>query len=188
MAKTPNTEIIIDLSRNQWQSGDKQGAISGLQLWVEENEDDSQAFMLLAQFYMAENRFEEAKKAYVTLNTLAGDNPVVLNNLAWLLGDTNPEEGIKYAQKALMLSPDNAFTEDTLAMLYLKIKEYEKALNYSAKAAAALPNNAEVQLNYASILVANNQSNKAKELLNTLLTKASNEKTKQLIREQLDQL
>jgi tetratricopeptide (TPR) repeat protein len=32
IAKTPNTEIIIDLSRNQWQSGDKQGAISGLQL------------------------------------------------------------------------------------------------------------------------------------------------------------
>ena len=84
--------------------------------------------------------------------------------------------------------PNNAATEDTLAMLYLKVKEYEEALNYSAKAAAALPNNAEVQLNYASILVANNQSNKAKELLNTLLTKASNEKTKQLIREQLDQL
>jgi putative PEP-CTERM system TPR-repeat lipoprotein len=188
MEKTPNTEIIIDLSRNQWQSGDKQAAISGLQLWVEVNNDDSQAFMLLAQFYMAENRFEEAKEAYVTLNTLAGDNPVVLNNLAWLLGDSNPEEGIKYAQKALMLSPDNAFTEDTLAMLYLKTKEYDKALVYSAKAAAALTNSAEVQLNYASILVANNQGDKAKELLNTLLTKASNEKTKQLIREQLDQL
>jgi Flp pilus assembly protein TadD len=188
MEKTPNTEIIIDLSRNQWQSGDKQAAISGLQLWVEVNNDDSQAFMLLAQFYMAENRLEEAKEAYVTLNALAGDNPVVLNNLAWLLGDTNPEEGIKYAQKALMLSPDNAFTEDTLAMLYLKTKEYDKALVYSAKAAAALTNSAEVQLNYASILVANNQGDKAKELLNTLLTKASNEKTKQLIREQLDQL
>jgi predicted Zn-dependent protease len=104
------------------------------------------------------------------------------------LGDTNPEEGIKYAQKALILSPNNAFTEDTLAMLYLKIKKYDKALVHSAKAAAALTNSAEVQLNYASILVANNQGDKAKELLNTLLTKTSNEKTKQLIREQLDQL
>jgi putative PEP-CTERM system TPR-repeat lipoprotein len=188
MAKTPNTEIIIDLSRNQWQSGDKQGAISGLQLWVEANEDDSQAFMLLAQFYMAENRFEEAKKAYVTLNTLTGDNPVVLNNLAWLLGDINPEEGIKYAQKALDLTPNNAATEDTLAMLYLKTKEYEKALNYSAKAAAALPNNAEVQLNYATALAANNQVEQAKELLNNMLKKATKEKSKRLIRDQLDQL
>jgi predicted Zn-dependent protease len=97
MAKTPNTEIIIDLSRNQRQSGDKQGAISGLQLWVEEIEHDSQVFMLLAQFYMVENRFEEPKEAYVTLNMLTRYNPVVLNNLAWLLGDINPEEGIKYA-------------------------------------------------------------------------------------------
>jgi tetratricopeptide (TPR) repeat protein len=61
--------------------------------------------MLLAQFYMAENRFEEAKETYVILNTLMGYNPAVLNNLALLLGDINPEEGIKYAQKALNLTP-----------------------------------------------------------------------------------
>jgi tetratricopeptide (TPR) repeat protein len=167
MAKTPNTEIIIDLSRNQWQSGDKQ------------------AFMLLAQFYMAENRFEEA---YVTLITLTGYNPFMLNNLAWLLGDINPEEGIKYAQKALDLTPSNAYTEDTLAMLFLKTKEYEKALNYSAKAAAALPNNAEVQLNYATALASNNQVEQVKELLNNMLKKATKEKSKRLIRDQLDQL
>jgi thioredoxin-like negative regulator of GroEL len=73
-------------------------------------------------------------------------------------------------------------------MLFLKTKEYEKALNYSAKAAAALPNNAEVQLNYATALAANNQVEQVKELLNNMLKKATKEKSKRLIREQLDQL
>jgi thioredoxin-like negative regulator of GroEL len=73
-------------------------------------------------------------------------------------------------------------------MLFLKTKEYEKALNYSAKAAAALPNNAEVQLNYATALAANNQVEQAKELLNNMLKKATKEKSKRLIRDQLDQL
>lgn len=188
MAQTPNTEIIIDLSRNQWQSGDKQGAITGLQLWVEEKTDDSKAMMLLAQFYMADDRLEEAKTTYETLNGLAADNPVVLNNLAWLLGDTNPEQGIKYALKALSLTPNNAFAQDTLAMLYMKTKEFGKALTYSAKAATALPNNAEVQFNYASVLAANNQVDKAKKLLNDMLETATREQTKKLIREQLEQL
>jgi putative PEP-CTERM system TPR-repeat lipoprotein len=188
MAETPNTEIIIDLSANQWQTGDKPGAISGLQLWTEEHPDDSKAIMLLAQFYMAEDRLEDAKQAYEALNVFTGDDPVVLNNLAWLLGDTNPEQGIIYAEKALSLSPDNAFTQDTLAMLYLKTKEYDKALDYSTKAATALPKIAEVQFNYASILAANNQVDKAKELLNDMLKKTTKEQTKQLIREQLDQL
>jgi thioredoxin-like negative regulator of GroEL len=73
-------------------------------------------------------------------------------------------------------------------MLYLKTKEYEKALNYFAKAATALPNNAEVQLNYATALAVNNQVEEAKEVLNNMLKKATKEKYKRLIREQLDQL
>jgi tetratricopeptide (TPR) repeat protein len=160
MAKTLNIEIIIDLSRNQWQSDDKQGSISGLQLWAEEDVDDPQDLMSRAQFYMAENRLEEANAAYVTLNTLAGDYSDVLNNLAWLLGDLNLEDGMKSAQKALNLTPDSVFSQDTLAMLYLKTKQYERVLDYSAK--AALPNSAEVQLNYSNVLAANNQGDQAK--------------------------
>ncbi|MFT5598042.1 MAG: thioredoxin-like negative regulator of GroEL [Gammaproteobacteria bacterium] len=45
-----------------------------------------------------------------------------------------------------------------------------------------------MQLNYASVLAANNQVDQAKELLNNMLKKATKEKSEQLIREQLDQL
>jgi putative PEP-CTERM system TPR-repeat lipoprotein len=188
MAKTPNTEIIVDLSKNQWQSGDKQAAISSLQLWTEENKDDSQALMLLAQFYMAEDRLGEAKVTYEKLNLIAGDNPVVLNNLAWLLGDTNPEQGIKYAIKALSLNSNSPFTQDTIAMLYMKSKQYNNALPYATNAAIELPKNAEVQFNYASVLAANNQVAKAKEWLNDMLKKATTDESKQLIEDQLEQL
>ena len=188
MAKTPNTEIIVDLSKNQWRSGDKQAAISSLQLWTEEHKDDSQALMLLAQFYMAENRLGEAKMTYEALNIIAGDDAIVLNNLAWLLGDTNPEQGIKYAKKALSLNSNNPFTQDTIAMLYMKSKQYDKALAYATNAAMELPKNAEVQFNYASVLAANNQKTKAKEWLNNMLKKAPTDSAKQKIKVQLEKL
>ena len=159
-----------------------------MQLWTEENKDDSQALMLLAQFYMAEDRLGEAKVTYETLNSIAGDNPVVLNNLAWLLGDTNPEQGIKYAIKALSLNSNSPFTQDTIAMLYMKSKQYNKALPYATNAAIELPKNAEVQFNYASVLAANNQVAKAKEWLNDMLKKATTDESKQLIEDQLEQL
>jgi len=188
MKQTPNSQVAIDLSRNQWQTGDKQGAIAGLELWLEGNAKDTPALMLLAQYYLADNRNEEGKAAYQKLVTQTENNPVVLNNLAWLLKDTDPEQGIEYAQKALKLKPDSALAQDTLAMLYLQINDKEKALEWSEKAAKAMPDFEEIQLNYAKVLVANNQKAKAKALLNALYTKTKSDKTKQLIRKELDNL
>ena len=188
MAQTPNSDVIIDLSKNQWQSGDRQGAISELELWVQENKNDSQAMMLLAQFYLADNRDNEARATYQTLAQQAGDNPMVLNNLAWLLKDTDPAQGIKYALNALALRPESAAIEDTLAMLYLANGESAKALEHSEKAAKAMPDFTEIQFNYVKALIANNQKAKAKSVLTGLYEKSTSNEAKRLIRKELDKL
>ncbi len=46
----------------------------------------------------------------------------------------------------------------------MKTKAYDKTLDYSAKAATALPKNVEVQFNYASVLAANNHVDQAKKV------------------------
>ncbi len=188
MEQTPRSEIIIGLSENQWRAGNKEGAISGLELWVQDHPEDSRAVMLLADFYMAENRFDQAKETYAVLDSQLQGNPVALNNLAWLIKDSDPAQGVKYAKKALSLQPESPLIKDTLAMLYLETGDKEKALQFSKEAATAMPASLDIQLNYATILNENNFKTRAQNLLNKLLANTKSDNEKQLIRDHLKKL
>ncbi len=188
MEATPRSEVIIDLSQNQWRTGNKEAAISSLELWVQDHSEDTRAIMLLAQFYLSESRFEQAEEAYAKLESHIPDNPVVLNNLAWLVKDSDPARGIKYAKKALRLMPDSPYIKDTLAMLYLEIGENENALRLSKEAVDSLPELLDIQLNYATILGKSNFKTKAQNLLKKLLNNAKSDSEKKLIREGLAKL
>jgi len=185
--ETPQSDVVIELSRNQWQSGDRQGAISSLELWSETNKDD-RVLLLLAEYYLLENRQVEATETYKTLEQELPDNPRVLNNLAWSLKDSDPGKGVEYAQRADKIDPDNPLIMDTLAMLLLKADEKVKALEIAERAASKAPNVLDVQLNYADILAANNQKSRARTVLQEVLRTTSDKNKKQLIKKQLDNL
>jgi putative PEP-CTERM system TPR-repeat lipoprotein len=186
--KTSHPEVVIDLSINQWKSGDRQGAISSLEFWTQEHQDDTRALLLLAQYYLAENQFEAARLAYKKIESYLPDQPVVLNNMAWTLKDVAPEEGLKYAERARQISPENPMILDTLGVLYLEIGDTAKALENLEKAAALAPNFIDIQINYAHVLVASNNKVKAKTVLSNLLSKASSADQRQKIKKELDKI
>ncbi len=188
MEESPHSEVVVDLAINQWQSGDKQSAISGLELWLQKNDKDTRALMLLAQYYLAESRKADAQTSYQKLDELTPNNPVVLNNMAWLMKDSNPAQGIKYAEQALNLNPDSPYITDTLAMLYLAAGENSKALQFSEKAVQLAPTVGDIRLNYARILIANNEKNKAKSILSELYLKTRSIELKRDIQTELDKL
>lgn len=188
MTETPHSDVVIDLAKNQWAGGDKDAAISGLELWLQDNATDKKALMVIAQFYLAENRTVEAKKTYQTLDTQLPDNSIVLNNLAWLMKEADVEQGIVYAKKALQIDPKSPFIQDTLAMLLLEKGELSESLNLSRKAASQVPGLTDIQLNLARILVANNEKNEAKQLLSRLLNKERDYDKRKVIQAELDRL
>ena len=188
MTETPHSEVVVDLARNHWVKGDRDSAISGLELWLENNQADKSALMLLAQYYLAENRQIEAKKTYEDLGKLLPDNPVVLNNLAWLMIETDVNQGIVYAKKALQITPRSPFIKDTLAMLLLKNGQHDEALSYSEDAAHSAPNAIDIIINYAKILSANGQKVNANDVLKKALDKTKNPKMRNVIQNELDKL
>jgi len=127
-------------------------------------------------------------KVYKTLDSLLPDNATVLNNMAWLMLNSDVRQGIVYAERALKIEPGNPFIQDTLAMLRLKNGEPEKALNFSEKSAKAKPNAVDIQINYAKVLSANNKKGKARDLLNNLLGRVKTAKQKQSIRDAIRSL
>jgi len=170
---TSNPEVMMDLARNKWTSGDKIGAITNLELWLDSNPEDKAALMLLGQFYIAQNRVADANDIYTRVDKLLPDNAIVLNNLAWLYRETDVEQGIKLARRALKLEPNSPFIKDTLAMLLLGNDQAKEALIYSEQAAKAQPNFIEIQINYAEVLVANQDNDNAKKILNAIDTSKS---------------
>lgn len=188
MTELPHSDVAVDLARNQWASGDKSGAISGLEIWLQKKPTDNKALMVLAQFYLTENRISEAKNAYQTLDQQLPDNSIVLNNLAWIMKDSDVNQGIVYAQKALKVDPENPYVQDTLAMLYLENSEAVKALKISKKAASLLPRNYDIQMNYSKILIANNKKDEAKQVLKKLLVNEPSSVKRNFIEKELNRL
>jgi tetratricopeptide (TPR) repeat protein len=58
------------------------------------------------------------------------NNLVALNELAYMLSNDNPNEALKYAQRAGELAPDNPVVQDTLGWVYYRNGIYKSALGY----------------------------------------------------------
>ena len=54
--------------------------------------------------------------------------------MAWTLKDIAPEEGLRYAERARQISPENPMILDTLGILYLETGDTPKALETLEKA------------------------------------------------------
>jgi len=143
---------------------------------------------LLAQYYLAENQYEPARQTYKKIESLLPDQPIVLNNMAWTLRDVAPEEGLKYAQRANQISPENPMILDTLGMLYLETGNTKKALDILEKAAAMALDFIDIQINYAHVLVASNKKSEAKTVLTNLISKAGSDAQRQRINRELEKI
>jgi Zn-dependent protease with chaperone function len=94
---------------------------------------DAGVYGALAMLYHESARWEEARSAYEEALRLEPDNPVVLNNLAWLLA-TTPERGLRDPARAVRLAEKAVAQEgnpvylDTLAEAYYAAGNLDRAL------------------------------------------------------------
>jgi predicted Zn-dependent protease len=94
---------------------------------------------------------------------------VLLNNLAWTLGQTKDPQAIGLAEQANKLAPNQPAIMDTLGTLLVEQgKDVERGLLLLAKAVELAPQAADVRLNYARALLKTGKSAPAKQELETL--------------------
>jgi tetratricopeptide (TPR) repeat protein len=68
-----------------------------------------------------------------------GSNLLALNNVAYTLAVDDPDEALKFAQKAAEIAPDNPAVEDTLGWIYYRKGIYSTAVNYLKMAVSKEP-------------------------------------------------
>jgi len=81
----------------------------------------------------------EALRRYRAAVDLDSANVIALNNLAYTLAFSQPDEALKYAQQAGEISPDNPSVQDTLGWVYYKKAVYSTAVTYLEMAVAKEP-------------------------------------------------
>jgi putative PEP-CTERM system TPR-repeat lipoprotein len=122
--------------------------------WLEEAPDDLGARALLAEHYLAVGDHAAAITEYEKLIASAPDNPMVLNNLAWLYGEAGNPRAVELARRARELAPDNPMIADTLGWILHQRGDNAEALELLAGAVAAAPQAGDVRYRYAEVLAA----------------------------------
>jgi tetratricopeptide (TPR) repeat protein len=92
--------------------------------------------LMLADIEGATGNRAEAIARYRAAIDIQSDNLFALNNLAYTLAADNPDEALKYAQRAVEIAPDNANVQDTLGWIYYRKGVYSAAAEHLKTAVA----------------------------------------------------
>jgi putative PEP-CTERM system TPR-repeat lipoprotein len=111
---------LLKLEAATWDAGDRDAAVDLLTSWLDKLPADQASSARLASRYVAMGKESEAITVYSGMLKQTPDNVAVLNNLAWLLQDSDPKQALEYAEKAHSLAPDSHTVTDTLAVMVSK--------------------------------------------------------------------
>ena len=82
---------------------------------------------------------QEAIARYRSVLAIDNSNVMALNNLAYTLALSDPEEALKYAQQAMEIAPDSAAVQDTIGWVYYRKAIYPTAASHLEAAVAKDP-------------------------------------------------
>ena len=138
-------------------NGQKEEAYKMVSQFSQKHPEHALANLILAQEYLV----SEPAKAITKYQAIVENNPthfVALNNLAYLLTQQSDyEQALKYAEKALTLAPNNISVLDTAAQIHIALNAPQVALDYYEKVFEQEVKNTAIVLNYIETLLQNDQ-------------------------------
>ena len=136
--------------------------------WVKEKPKDLRFRLYLAESASNRKDFAVAAKHYRSLLEIQPNNPILMNNLAWVLAQTKDPKAIEYAEKAYKLAPEQPSIADTLGGLLMEKGENDRGLELLLKARNLAPKDYRIQLNLAKAYIKVGKKNEAQKELDEL--------------------
>ena len=148
--ETDNVELLptlVGLAKQQ--SPDEINELT--QAWVSAQPNSAAARLTLAEQQMSAGDEQAAIASYETALKQRPDNPIAMNNLAWLLRETDQERAVSLASQANEMAPNNAAILDTYGWILHLAGRNDEAQEALKKALALAPDNEEIQQHLDSI-------------------------------------
>ena len=167
-----NLKAYIAAGRLLSATGKKDLALAEFQSMLEQNPNSIPARMGIASIYESEGKSLEAMEQYKQILVIKGDYAPAANNLAWLISsqpDGDLGEALRLAMMAKQAFPEEAHIADTLGWVHYQRKSYTLAIPQFELALVTRPNDPIITYHLALAFQGNNETDKAKELLTSLL-------------------
>lgn len=161
----PSGGRVIDLARVYATSGEKSKAVNALEKWVTANPTDTAVIFVLADAHEKTGDKDKARKTYETLLKLVPDEPLALNNLAWLLREQDAATALKLAEKANKTAPGAPGIMDTYGVLLLDQGDARKSIEVLRDAAEKAPRNPSIAIHLATSLLRNGNTQEAMKVI-----------------------
>lgn len=136
--------------------------------WLKSHPKDNAFRLFLAESANKRKDYAAAAAQYRNLLAEEPNNPAVLNNLAWSLGQMKDSKALGHAEQANKLAPNQPAIMDTLGVLLVEQGHAERGLELLSKALQLAPEAHAVRLNYARALLKAGRKAEAKQELETL--------------------
>ena len=151
-------------------SGKTSLAIEKYEAGLRANPNSLKIYFALGELYLQAGEYQKAAEIFEKLTEKAPGSWLAANNLAFLLAefpdsDSDLEQALKLATKALQLKPDEAAVSDTLGWIYYKQGHYVRSLIFLERSHTVVPENSIVNYHLGMALYRVGRSEEAKERL-----------------------
>ncbi len=136
--------------------------------WQKTHPQDAAFEFFLGDQALRQRDYGTAERYYSAVLKYQPNNPIALNNLAWVSAKLKKDSAIGYAEKAVALAPGQPVFLDTLATLRSDNGDHAGALELQARALALQPENTQLKLNLAKIQISAGRMDLARKTLNEL--------------------
>jgi tetratricopeptide (TPR) repeat protein len=190
LSSQARADLLLRMAEANRRKGDLNEAERLFQASHAASPNDTRALLPLALMLDGTGRQDQAVPIYEQILKLDPNQPVALNNLAYLMaqkGD-DPDRALDLAQKAAAKSKDSAEIQDTLGMAYLKKNMPDEAVTAFRAALQSQPNNAAFHYHLGLALLPIGESDAAIQEFRTALTERPSGGDEKQIRDLLNKI
>jgi putative PEP-CTERM system TPR-repeat lipoprotein len=149
--------------------GNDQAGFDALTKWLQAHGDDAESWLMLGIGYQTKGKSKEAIDAYEKAYALKPNNPLLMNNLAWLYQEQGDKRAMEFAEKLLTASETSPEIKDTVGWIYVQNDKLDKGLTLLQDAAVHAPQQTQIRLHIAQALVKSGRQADARKELEVLL-------------------
>lgn len=164
----PSSELAVKLYAVYVADSKQDEAEKFATTWFADHPQDAAFRLALAESATARKNYPVAVRHYQHLIQAQPNNAVLLNNLAWVLGQMKDPRAVEYAEKANKISPNQPAIMDTLGSLLVAKGEATRGLELLSKALEQAPNAPALKLNVARALIKVGKLDEARKALREL--------------------
>lgn len=163
--------LLFQLAETQRRKGDLNASIDSFRRCTQEAPNNTACLLQLGLLMDGTGKREQAKPIYEQILKIEPDEPVALNNLAFIKAEegVDLDQALTMAERARQKSPTSPDIADTLGWIYIKKNMSEDAVRVFTDLVQKDPNNATFHFHYGMALLQKGDKSGARKQFETAL-------------------